>query len=117
MIDTKKPFIIIKKDERLGANMSKVTNYTLEYKKEIIKLITEQGKSRIEVAESIGVSKTTINEWIKKYSEHGDNAFPGKGNLRPEDKEYRDLLKKIKDLEEENIILKKAMRIFTQNAK
>ena len=42
--------------------MSKFTNYTLEYKKEIIKLITEQGKSRIEVEESIGVSKTTINE-------------------------------------------------------
>lgn len=97
--------------------MAKVTNYTPEYKKEIIKLITEQGKSRNEVADSIGVSKTTINEWIKKYSEHGDNAFPGRGHLRPEDKEYKDLLKKLKDLEEENIILKKAMRIFTQNAK
>lgn len=97
--------------------MGKVTNYTHEYKKEIIKLVTEQGKTRAEVALSIGVSKTTINEWIKKYSVHGENAFPGKGNLRPEDKEYKAMLKKIKDLEEENIILKKAMRIFSQSVK
>jgi len=97
--------------------MAKATNYTPEYKKEIIKLVTEQGKNRGEVAQSIGVSKTTINEWIKKYSVHGENAFPGKGHLRPEDREYKAMIKKIKDLEEENIILKKAMRIFSQSVK
>jgi hypothetical protein len=41
--------------------MAKVTNYTPEYKKEIIKLITEQDKSKIEVAKSIGVSITAVN--------------------------------------------------------
>lgn len=97
--------------------MAKPTSYTPEYKKEIIKLITEQGKSRTEVAISIGVSKTTINEWIKRYSVHGENAFPGKGHLMPEDKAYKEMVKKIKDLEEENIILKKAMRIFSQSVK
>ena len=30
--------------------MGEITNYTSEYKKEIIKLVTEQGKSRAEVA-------------------------------------------------------------------
>jgi transposase len=50
--------------------MAKATNYTPEYKKEIIKLVTEQGKNRGEVAQSIGVSKTTINEWIKKWKMH-----------------------------------------------
>jgi transposase len=97
--------------------MGKVTNYTPEYKKEIIKLVTEQSKSRGEVAESIGVSKTTISDWINKYSVHGNNAFPGRGYLRPEEKEFRDLKKKVKDLEEENAILKKAMRIFSRDVK
>jgi transposase len=46
-----------------------------------------------------------------------ENAFPGKGHLRPEDREYKAMIKKIKDLEEENIILKKAMRIFSQSVK
>lgn len=63
--------------------MAKTTTYTPEYKREIVKLVTEKGKTRAEVAESIGVSRTTINEWVKKYKEHGNDAFPGKGHLLP----------------------------------
>jgi len=97
--------------------MAKPTNYTAEYKKEIIKLITEQKKPYSEISKSIGVSDTTLREWVKKYSEYGKDAFPGKGNLRPEDKELRDLKNKIKDLEMENEILKKAMSIFSRDVK
>ena len=44
---------------------------------------------------------------IKQYSIHGDNAFPGKGNLRPDDAAMKKLEKEIKDLKEENAISKK----------
>jgi transposase len=44
---------------------------------------------------------------VKEYGTHGDNAFPGKGRLRPEDEELGLLKKKMADLEEENAILKK----------
>jgi len=97
--------------------MAKSTKFTPEYKKEIIKLVTEQKKGCTEVARSIGVSDTTIREWVKKYSEYGKDAFPGKGNLRPDDKEVRDLKNKIRDLEMENEILKKAMHIFSRDVK
>jgi transposase len=97
--------------------MGKPTNFTPEYKKEIIKLVTEQKKSNSEVARSIGVRETTIRDWVKKYSEHGEKAFPGKGNLRPDDKELRDLKNKVKDLEMENEVLKKAMAIFSRDVK
>lgn len=53
----------------------------------------------------------------QSYSEHGKDAFPGKGNLRPEDEEFRKLKKEIADLKEENEILKKAMRIFSRDVK
>jgi transposase-like protein len=43
--------------------MAKTTTYTPEYKREIVKLVTEKGKTRAEVAESIGVSRTTICNW------------------------------------------------------
>jgi transposase len=97
--------------------MAKTTTYTPEYKREIVKLVTEKGKTRAEVAESIGVSRTTINEWVKKYKEHGNDAFPGKGHLLPQDEELRKLRKLNKDLEEENAILKKAMAIFSRSVK
>jgi len=59
--------------------------FTPEYKKEIIKLITERRKKVTKVAKDIGVTSTSIRRWIKQYSEYGKNAFPGEGNLRSED--------------------------------
>lgn len=92
-------------------------SFTAEYKKEIIKLVTEGGKKIPDVAKDIGVSDTTIRKWIKLFDEHGNQAFPGKGFLRPDDEELRKLRKQVIDLKEENEILKKAMRIFTKPEK
>lgn len=97
--------------------MQKKKVFTAEYKKEIIRLITEGGKKVSEVAKDIGVTETSVRRWLDQYSEHGNNAFPGKGKLRPEDEEMRKLKREIADLREENEILKKAMRIFTKPEK
>lgn len=43
------------------------------------------------MARDIGVSEATVRGWIRKYKEHGKNAFPGGRNLRPEDEEIRRL--------------------------
>ena len=97
--------------------MSKRREFSVEYKKEIIKLVTEQGRKATHVAKEIGVSEVSVRRWVKEYGAHGDNAFPGKGKLRPDDEELRLLKKKMADLEEENAILKKAICIFTKPVK
>jgi transposase len=97
--------------------VSNQKRFTTEYKEEIIKLVTEQGKKATHVARDIGVSEATVRGWVKKYKEHGVNAFPGSGKLRAEDEEIRQLKKRITDMEEENAILKKAIRIFTKPEK
>lgn len=97
--------------------MDSKRRFTQEYKEEIIKLVTEQGKKVTHVARDIGVSEGAVRGWIKKYKEHGKNAFPGSGNLRPEDEEIRRLKKRLADIEEENAILKKAICIFTKPEK
>ncbi|CAD2081939.1 hypothetical protein GCM10007275_06650 [Jeotgalicoccus coquinae] len=51
------------------------------------------------------------------YGNEGSDAFVGSGNLSSEKQEERDLQKQIRDLEEENRILKKAMRIFANDQK
>ena len=73
--------------------MGNKRRFTTEYKEEIIKLVTEQGRKVTHVARDIGVSEATVRGWVKKYTEHGKNAFPGSGNLRPEDEEIRKMKK------------------------
>ncbi len=88
-----------------------------EFKKEMVRLVEELGKSPVEVAKDIDVSPTSVRRWIKEYGTSGDAAFPGKGKLHLADEEARKMKKQIKDLEEENAILKKAMAIFTKDGK
>jgi transposase len=87
------------------------------YKREIVRLVDELGKSPTQVAEDIGVTPQTIRTWVRKFGKDGSDAFPGKGRLHPADEELRQMKKAIKDLEEENLILKKAMAIFTKDGK
>lgn len=93
--------------------MSNQRRFTPECKEEIIKLVTRV----THVARDIGVSESIVRGWVKKYKEHGENAFPGIGNLRPDDEEIRKLKKRLAAIEEENAILKKAIRIFTKPEK
>ncbi|SET22329.1 transposase, partial [Anaerobranca gottschalkii] len=73
--------------------MNNKNKFTDDYKKEIVKLITELGKKTTDVARDIGVTPTTIRRWVKQYSLYGEDAFPGRGNLRPLEAEQKRLEK------------------------
>ena len=85
-----------------------------DFKKEAVKLVLEHERPIGAVAREIGIHENTLRKWINLYREHKEDAFPGSGNLRPEDAQMRQLLRKIADLEEENAILKKATAIFAK---
>ena len=91
--------------------------YSIEYKIQAVKRVTEDGKSAAQVSRELGINVNTLREWLRKYREDKAEPFVGSGNLRAEAKSIKELEKRIKDLEEENAILKKAAAIFTQNQK
>ena len=93
------------------------TRFTDDYKKEMVRLVTELGKRPSEVANDIGISPTSVRRWVRQYQDHGEEAFPGKGNLRPGDAEQKALEKENKELKQEVAILKKAMAIFSKDVK
>jgi transposase len=97
--------------------MGERKSYDKEFKQEVVKLIKEGNRTVSSVANDLGIAKSTITQWVKQNDKHKNNAFPGKGNLRPEDDEIRKLKLKIADLEEENEILKKATAIFIKQPK
>ncbi len=91
--------------------------YDSSFKEQAVRLVTEQGKSVSSVAKDIGIHENTLYKWIDQYKTHKENAFPGSGNLRPEDEELRKLKKRVSDLEMENELLKKVTAIFAKDRK
>ncbi len=96
--------------------MIKRKSYDKEFKLEAVHLV-KSGKKVAEVARELDLAEQTLHNWVKKFNHDGEAGFVGSGNLKPEDKENKELQKRIRDLEEENAILKKAMSIFAKDQK
>jgi transposase len=89
--------------------------YNKEFKINTVRLVQDEGKTVAQVAREMGLHENTLYRWISEVKQDGNHAFPGSGQLKPEDKAMRDLQKRIRDLEEENDILKKAMHFFAKD--
>jgi transposase len=92
-------------------------NHTREFKEDAVRLVTEQGLPVSQVAQDIGVHENTLYKWLRQYREDPEEAFPGKGNLKPQDAELRRLQRENEVLKEEREILKKALAIFSKRRK
>jgi transposase len=87
--------------------------YTREFKKEAVHLAETSHKPYAEVAKDLGISQSALYRWRQEYRQDPDQAFPGKGHLKPTDQEVVTLRKQVRQLQMENDILKKAVVIFT----
>ena len=84
--------------------------YTQEFKQTIVNLY-HSGKTYAQIHEQYGVSESALANWIKQYSEVkiDDNTVLTA-------KQIKELQKRNAQLEEENLILKKAIAIFTPHS-
>ncbi|GAF65505.1 putative transposase [Bacillus sp. TS-2] len=92
-------------------------SYDKEFKRQAVLMVKQDGKKVAEVARELDLAEQTLHNWIKKYDQEKEASFVGSGNLSPEAKADRELQKRIRALEEENAILKKAMGIFAKDQK
>lgn len=86
------------------------TKYTKEFKQTIVNLYNS-GKTYAQIKNEYGVSSSALSNWIKQYSEVqiDDNTVLTA-------KQIKELQKRNAQLEEENLILKKAIAIFTPHS-
>ena len=90
--------------------MSKQNKYTTEFKKTIVNLY-HSGKSYSQIQKEYGVSSSALSKWVKLFSEvkiDDDTIITAQ--------QIKELQKRNVLLEEENLILKKAIAIFTPHS-
>jgi len=89
-------------------------SYDKEFKLSAVKMITEGGMSLMQVSRDLGVNENSLHKWKKDYMSDQQNAFPGKGHLKPEQEELRKKDREIARLTMERDILKKALGYFAK---
>jgi len=91
--------------------------YSKEFKTEAVRRVEELGESASRVAYDLGISRNTMNGWLKRYRDKSDTGepFPGSGKLSPDDEQFKKLQREVDELREENEILKKAAAYFAKN--
>ena len=91
--------------------------FDINFKIDAAKLVEEQGYSVPETAERLGISKANITRWLRQYRQ--GKLVVGHKQAQPteQEAEMRRLRAEIRQLEQENEILKKAATYFAKNQK
>lgn len=92
------------------AENGKKKRFDKDFKISAVKMVTEGGHKAAEVARSLGIHPNMLYSWKRKYSDSGEKAFVGKGQLT----ELAALRRKLREVEMERDILKKAVGIFSK---
>ena len=95
--------------------MKERKQFTKEFKEGAVRLVTEQGRTIPDAAQSLGISPWTMSRWVKAARSEGAEAFRGHGQRTPLEQENFELRQKVRQLEEERAILKKAAAYFARH--
>ncbi len=93
--------------------MAKGRKFEEEFKIETVKYISDNNKSVAQVAKEVGVNVNTPHGWVNKYSQQPE--IKAVKSNPSEAAELSALQKEIRDLKEENEILKKSMHYFAKS--
>jgi transposase len=92
--------------------------FTPQFKKDAVRLVTEEGKSLSEVAAHLGIARSLLGYWKEQLSRKpAAEVFPGHGRMSGEAQKVRELEKKLRDVTMERDILKKALAYFADEQK
>ncbi len=90
--------------------------FTREFKLEAVKLVKERGVSMSQASRDLGIHLNVLRGWVKAVDEDPQQAFPGQGQMKPEQAEIARLKKEVARLKMEREILKKAAAYFAKES-
>tara|TARA_Y100000780_G_C13534593_1_gene359003 strand:+ start:72 stop:383 length:312 start_codon:yes stop_codon:yes gene_type:complete len=98
--------------------MSKRTRptYSPEFRLEVAQEVVDQGRSIRDVSESLGLGKSTVDKWARQLKQERGGTLSSATPLTSDQLKIRELERKIKLLEGDNEILKKASALLMQDS-
>ena len=89
--------------------------FSREFKLEAVKLVVERGVSVAQAAKDLDVHENVLRKWVKEFAADPGQAFPGHGQMTPEQLEIEKLRREVAKLKAERDILKKAAAYFAKD--
>ena len=88
-------------------------SYPLEFRREAVELLRFSGRSVAQIAKELGVSDQTLRDWRKRADVDAGRA---EGLTSDEKVELRELRRRVRTLEMERDVLKKAAAFFARES-
>jgi transposase len=88
--------------------------FSREFKLEAVKLVRDRGVTSAQASRDLGVHANVLRKWVRELETVPLQAFPGQGQMRPEQLEIDRLRKEVARLKAERDILKKAAAYFAR---
>ena len=95
--------------------MRRRRRFSQEFKFDAVSMVVDQGRDLYEVARELEIRPDMLRKWKRKFESDGRHAFPGSGQLKPDEKELRRLRRENERLRMERDILKKAVAICSDD--
>ena len=89
--------------------------FTREFKLEAVKLVKERGMSVSQVAKDLDIGPSVVGRWVRESSTDKAHAFPGRGQMKPDDAEIARLKRELAKTKAERDILKKTIGFFVKD--
>jgi transposase len=90
--------------------------FSREFKVEAVRLVRERGVSVTQAARDLDLRENVLRNWVKAFSADPAQAFPGHGQMKPEQLEVERLRREVTKLNAERDILKKAAAYFARES-
>jgi transposase len=78
--------------------------------------VRERGVSAAQAARDLDVHENVLRKWVKEFAADPQHAFPGQGQMKPEQQEIERLRREVIRLKAERDILKKATAFFAKES-
>ena len=86
-----------------------------EFKADAVRMVTELGKTRAQVARDLEINESTLGKWVGKATgTHGTGSGSARRTPDPHSQDPHEMQREINRLREENIFLKKAAAFFAK---